>query len=730
MSRLASLLRVARRLLCCASFAMLCATAGTPAQAKRTALVVGVNAYENLKPEQQLQKAVNDARAVANALKDDGFKVILAENPKRNDFFRAWQRFLDSIEPGDVAALYFAGHGVEINEVKYLLTRDVPDANDGRDVMQGSGIRVADLTSRMAEQHAQVTIAIIDACRNSPYANKSGRRGMGVSRTLANREEAPKGTLVMMSAGAGQEALDSLSAADTNPNSVYTRTLLPLLREPGLEMTDLAKRVRSDVEALAGTVGHEQRPSFYHELSGNFYLVPAAPVAVAAARQAVDEAARAWSMTKDTTSVAVLEAFRREFRDTIYAEMARARLDELHARQSFAAAPPAAPVPQVRATPAPEPNPPAEQPAPVRKKPSAFEAAQAWVKVKDTRDPAALESFIRDYGDSIYVDQARTKLAEAKNDPAVAANNNPAGAASNPPPVTPPHDDSVAMNIPAAGGIASQSGKAFADRAKSPLTSAEEKRLLSGERFQECPTCPDMIVVPNGRFIMGSPDAELGRSGSEGPQHDVTIGKPFAVGRFAVTADEWKACLADGGCNGYEPKSDTQLRGRYPVTDVSWNDAQAYVAWLSKTTGRAYRLMSEAEREYVARAGTSTPFWWGASISPGEANYDARTIYAGGKPGEFRQKPVIVDSLAANAFGLYHIEGNVSEWVADCWHDDYKGAPSDGSAWVSGDCGRRVLRGGSWYDNPEKVRAASRSAFYPGFRSREIGFRVARDLAK
>ena len=210
----------------------------------------------------------------------------------------------------------------------------------------------------------------------------------------------------------------------------------------------------------------------------------------------------------------------------------------------------------------------------------------------------------------------------------------------------------------------------------------------------------------------------------------MTIAKRFAVGRFALTADEWKACLAGGGCNGSEPKSDGQLRGRYPVTDVSWNDAQAYLAWLSKTTGKTYRLMSEAEREYVARAGTSTPFWWGASISPGEANYDARIVYAGGKSGEFRQQPVIVDSLAANAFGLFNIEGNVNEWVADCWHDDYKGAPSDGSAWVSGDCSRRVLRGGSWNDNPEKLRAASRSAFYPGFRSREIGFRVARDLVK
>jgi formylglycine-generating enzyme required for sulfatase activity len=129
--------------------------------------------------------------------------------------------------------------------------------------------------------------------------------------------------------------------------------------------------------------------------------------------------------------------------------------------------------------------------------------------------------------------------------------------------------------------------------------------------FKECENCPEMVVVPSGSFTMGSPASEEGRGNEEGPQHSVTLAKPFAVGRFAVTFDEWDACVADGGCNGHRPDDKGWGRGRQPVINVSWADAKAYVAWLSRKTGKPYRLLSEAEREYVTRAGTTTPFWWG-----------------------------------------------------------------------------------------------------------------------
>ena len=155
-----------------------------------------------------------------------------------------------------------------------------------------------------------------------------------------------------------------------------------------------------------------------------------------------------------------------------------------------------------------------------------------------------------------------------------------------------------------------------------PLSPERERALKPKDTFKECDTCPEMVVVPAGSFMMGSPASEEDRSPHEGPQHRVTFRPAFAVGKFAVTFDEWDACVADGGCNGYRPKDEGWGRGKRPVINVSWNDAKAYVAWLSRKTGKTYRLLSEAEREYVTRAGTTTPFWWGSSISTSQANYD------------------------------------------------------------------------------------------------------------
>jgi formylglycine-generating enzyme required for sulfatase activity len=164
------------------------------------------------------------------------------------------------------------------------------------------------------------------------------------------------------------------------------------------------------------------------------------------------------------------------------------------------------------------------------------------------------------------------------------------------------------------------------------------------------------------------------------------------------------------------------------VINVSWDDAKAYVAWLAKKTGKSYRLLSEAEREYVTRAGTTTPFWWGNSISTSQANYNGNYTYGNGVKGEFRQRTVPVDSFAPNPWGLYQVHGNVYDWMEDCWHDSYQGAPADGSAWTSGDCSRRVVRGGSWIDTPDVLRSANRNRSSSDGRIVNLGFRVGRTL--
>ena len=255
-----------------------------------------------------------------------------------------------------------------------------------------------------------------------------------------------------------------------------------------------------------------------------------------------------------------------------------------------------------------------------------------------------------------------------------------------------------------------------------------------GETFQDCPQGPELVVVPAGSFMMGSPDGEVDEmerifnnfmSSTEDPVHQVRIDYPLAVGVYAVTFDEWDACVSDGGCGDYRPDDEGWGRGTRPVINVSWEDAQMYVKWLSWRTGKGYRLLSESEWEYVARAGTGTRYWWGDEIGRNRASCGG----CGSRWDGERTAPV--GSFSANAFGLYDVHGNVQEWVEDCWNSDYDGAPEDGSAWVSEDCDcdRRIVRGGSWFDKPVVLRSANRDGLTTGDRSNYAGLRVARTLA-
>ena len=285
----------------------------------------------------------------------------------------------------------------------------------------------------------------------------------------------------------------------------------------------------------------------------------------------------------------------------------------------------------------------------------------------------------------------------------------------------------------------------------------ERAALQPGAVFRDCPACPEMVVVPAGTFTMGSPETERGRLGNEGPQRRVSIARPFALGKYEVTRGEWAAFVratghpASGWCFrwnettrmwGRDDGADWSKPGfaqtdRHPAVCVNWHDAKAYVAWLSRETGGTYRLPSEAEWEYAARAGTATSHIWGddpatACRQANGADASAKTKFA-----EWTVMPcddghvftAPVGTYAGNGFGLHDMSGNVSEWVEDCWHPNYAGAPVDGSAWVvGGDCSRRVARGGAWTSGARHLRAADRN--HNGSMARNIinGFRIARTL--
>lgn len=237
--------------------------------AKRVALVVGIDAYDNLTPDQQLKKAVNDARSLGETLQGLGYEVIAAENADRRGFNETWQTFLSSVEPGDEVAFFYAGHGVEIGGQNYLLPRDVPKPRSGEaSLVKNESLGVTQLMVDLQEKSPRVSIIVLDACRDNPFA-ADGTRSIGGTRGLA-RVEAPEGTFVMYSAGAGQSALDRLSDRDANPNSVFTRSLMPLIKTKGLGLQEVALRVREQVVELANSAGFKQTPAYYDQVIGRF----------------------------------------------------------------------------------------------------------------------------------------------------------------------------------------------------------------------------------------------------------------------------------------------------------------------------------------------------------------------------------------------------------------------------------------------------------------------------
>lgn len=248
-----------------------------------------------------------------------------------------------------------------------------------------------------------------------------------------------------------------------------------------------------------------------------------------------------------------------------------------------------------------------------------------------------------------------------------------------------------------------------------------------GATFKDCDDCPDMVVLPAGEYTLGSPAGERGRQASEGPVVKGKIARPFAVSKLEITYDQWESCALEGGCNGYRPKDAGGGRGDRPVAYVSWEDAKAYVEWLRQRTGQPYRLLSEAEWEYAARANTSGAYATGEAISTQQANFDGSQAAGGGKIGSYLGQAAAAGSYPPNPFGLFDIHGNVAEWVEDCWNPSHAGAATDASP-RGGDCSRRVAKGGAWYFEAAFLRTAARMSYPKDKRLNVVGFRIARDL--
>jgi formylglycine-generating enzyme required for sulfatase activity len=265
------------------------------------------------------------------------------------------------------------------------------------------------------------------------------------------------------------------------------------------------------------------------------------------------------------------------------------------------------------------------------------------------------------------------------------------------------------------GRLVSRIGVFAAAIVAAALVARGEESRLPGDTFRDCVDCTELVIVPNGDFTMGSNDKP-----AEAPARHIVIRKAFAIGRREISFAEWGRCVEAGVCK-YVARDQGQSRDDLPVTNVSWNDAQDFASWISKVTGKTYRLPSEAEWEYAARAGSTTSYWWGNDVGKGHA----RCADCGGA---ISQGAAPVGFFRPNAFGLYDTSGNAAEWVLDCWNANFKGAPADGSAWTSGDCSLRVLRGGSFADKSAAVRSSSRFRYDIDVRYYANGFRLVREL--
>ncbi|MGZ3159327.1 MAG: SUMF1/EgtB/PvdO family nonheme iron enzyme [Burkholderiaceae bacterium] len=337
-----------------------------------------------------------------------------------------------------------------------------------------------------------------------------------------------------------------------------------------------------------------------------------------------------------------------------------------------------------------------------------------WDSIKDSNHISDYEAYLKAYPNGRFAGLAQSRIERLH---AAAPKSETPKAAEAPKPLI-PEPAAKAPTKPAPSKPVAKVSEPKTRPAPAATTSSGSSSggsATGGSDMQDCPTCPPMIALSAGEFVMGSNSDDP----SEKPAHRVTIGTPFAIGKFEVTVDQWNACVAAGACP--REASDANRPKNTPVRDVSWDDAQLYVKWLSTLSGKPYRLPTEAEWEYAVRGGTSTRFWWGDKMRTGTANCKEC-----GDPWH-QEGPEKVGSFSANPYGLYDMNGSVWEWVSDCWHNNYKNAPTDGHAWSEATCRVRVIRGGSWREGASYMTSTTRFKYDASVRHSQNGFRVARD---
>jgi len=699
---------------------------------RRVALVIGNSAYAHA---EALRNPVNDAEAMAAVLSRLGFDVVKGIDVDLRGIGDLQAVFEDKLRgQPDVALLFYAGHGLQVAGRNYLVPVDAEITQ--RAHLASRALLFNDLLDDMAAQ-AQASLIFLDACRDNPFTRNLTRalgdtaRYAGVRGGLARVDvETVTGSFI-----AYATAPDTLAYDGTGENSPFTAALLEHIETPGLSVGDLMIDVRNKV--LAET-NERQEPWDQSSLRARFYFVPEVEETPPQASE-VSGAAQEWAAIQNTDSLAVLAAFQERYPDPPWSTYAEARAEELRAADEARRAEEQREREEAERE---------RQEAEERQQREAEARARREEEAKRPEPPPSTEK-----APTGEQGTTGTGLGPGGKPPGWVWT---AGAGAialviavwvfYPPDPTPETgSDTKSSEIERyVEAIHEAADEVLGAEVK--LASGETKRIVpgSGESFKDCAECPEMVVLPSGSFMMGSPASEEGRDDDEGPQHEVRIPEPFAVGKFEITNAQYVAFLNDVNRRGTEEEpwfetkdedSRSQITGSvgacaveagkedFPVGNVSWFGARAYAKWLSEKTGKSYRLLSAAEWEYAARAGTQTRYWFGDDDS--DLGEHAWYRENSGKTYPVGEKP-------ANPWGLHDVHGNVWERVEDCWNASYADKSDSlkvmGGAWTTGNCNIRVLRGGSWYDSPRNLRSANRYGYNRVGRSADFGFRLARTL--
>ena len=631
---------------------------------RRVALVVGNASYTNAA---MLRNPRNDAEDMARTLKGLGFDVITGLDLDQPRFASVIDQFARTLDGADVALFFYAGHGVQINERNYLVSTNARLDNE---FMVSAETIELNTVVRLMESKVPVNLVFVDACRNNPLTENlrknlaAMKRTADLGRGLARIEPTTRDTLIAFAAAPGQEAADG-----NDRNSPFTGALLKYIPKPDLEVSVMLKSVANDVRQVTRNA---QRPQQLSDMTRTFYfaksdaVAKAEPVAPAPA-PAPASPPRTAAPNGDDRTLEV--AFWNAAQAANECEAMRAYLTRFPngiftELGRLAERRLCAPTPRVTILDAtPGTSAPPAAPSPPRQNTAA--AAPPVVAPPAPTRPAPLAPS----------QQPRASLP-------------PPAAAQVAPPAAPPQQQALVVR---------------------PQRPAEPGAPAAA---RDCERCPEMVNIPAGAFVMGSNE-----DASERPVREVAV-SAFAMGRYPVTIGEWNQCVAAKACT-FQPQGGDDL----PVFNISWDDAQQYVAWLSRTTQNKYRLPTEAEWEYAARGRSTTRFWWGNQLVAGKAACKGCGSPSGNTPTK-------VGLFEPNGFGLYDMTGSIGQWISDCWHRDYTGAPRTSVSWNAPNCRRNVVRGGSWMNDASYLRTSSRDSYDSGVRYIAHGLRVVREQGK